>query len=59
MWEALVQIVKRRGCNHDWEIIHQREYDAVPPEKWDSGHRAHTRMLLKCKKCGKLQTIIL
>lgn len=60
MWKALVKIFERKACNHDWEVIHEKFYeDQVPQTKWGEGRKAHTRILLKCKKCGKLETVII
>jgi hypothetical protein len=59
MWEALIKIVEKRSCGHDWEIIYQKEYeDKEATQKWENSRSAHTRMVLKCKKCGKLVTMI-
>lgn len=58
MWKTLIKILEKKACNHDWEIIHEKFYeDKAPMTKWGDGRGAHTRMLLVCKKCGKLETL--
>ena len=58
MWKTFIKILERRACCHDWEIIHEKEYvDQTPTHKWENCQKAHTRMVLKCNKCGKLQTL--
>jgi hypothetical protein len=59
MWQAIVRMVEKWSCGHDWEIIYSKDYeDKESTSKWsDNGRSAHTRMVLKCKKCGKLVTM--
>lgn len=60
MWQALVKMVEKWSCGHNWEIIYRKDYDDQKAEgKWEEGRRAHTRLILKCTKCGKLHTIII
>lgn len=58
MWEAIVKILQKKACHHDWEIILQKDYEDKPSEnKWGESRNAHTRIVLMCKKCGKLKTL--
>ena len=58
MWKTLVKILEKRACNHDWEIILQKDYeDQAPTSKWDDARKAHTRIVMMCKKCGKIETL--
>ena len=58
MWEAIVKILQKKACHHDWEIILQKDYEDKPSEnKWRESRNAHTRIVLMCKKCGKLKTL--
>lgn len=58
MWKTFVKILEKRACNHDWEIIHQKDYeDQEPTSKWSEGRKAHTRIVMLCKKCGKIETL--
>lgn len=27
MWQALVKMVEKWSCGHDWEIIYRKDYD--------------------------------
>lgn len=61
MWEALVKIFQKKACHHDWEILLKKDYeDKVASSKWANDSRnAHTRIVLMCKKCGKLKTLFI
>ena len=44
MWEAIVKILQKKACHHDWEIILQKDYEDKPSEnKWGESRNAHTR----------------
>lgn len=59
MWKAIVKMLEKRACHHDWEVLHKRDYeDQAPTRKWSEGTKAHTRIVLMCKKCGEIKTII-
>lgn len=61
MWKTIIKIVEKLACSHDWEILYKKDYeDKERTERWsDNGRSAHTRMVIKCTKCGKLKTIII
>ena len=60
MWKALVKIMEKWSCGHDWEKLYERDYDDKEAEsRWGDSRRAHTRLILKCTKCGKIKTIII
>jgi hypothetical protein len=54
MWQVIIKIVEKLACRHEWEIIHQVEY-----EKTDQWGRVmpQTRLLMVCKHCGKIKKV--
>lgn len=44
MWEAIKNILAKKACFHEWELLAKTEYT--------DGYR----MLFVCKKCGKMKT---
>lgn len=58
MWEALVKIFQKKACHHDWEVLLNKDYeDKVAEGRWGEARNAHTRIVLVCKKCGKLKVL--
>lgn len=60
MFKAIAKLLEKRACHHEWDIVHQRDYDDLEPKsKWDTSRKAHTRMVMVCKKCGKIEIIVI
>ena len=60
MRQALIKIIEKWSCSHDWEKLYEKHYEDKEAEsRWGDSRRAHTRLILKCTKCGKLKTIII
>lgn len=60
MWQALVKMVEKWSCGHDWEKLYEKHYeDKTAETRWGESRSAHTRLILKCTKCGKIKTIII
>lgn len=57
MWETIIKILQKKACHHDWEIILQKDYEDKESSWTKDGRNAHTRIVLMCKKCGKLKTL--
>lgn len=53
MWEALIKLVEKWACCHDWETYHitnvyENDSDKIP---WKVEHT------LICQKCGKIKKV--
>lgn len=60
MLKAIAKLLEKRACHHEWDIVHNRDYeDQEPKTKWSEGRKAHTRMVLICKKCGKIEIVVI
>lgn len=44
-------------CNHEWEIIKNREVEVYDDEIDDLVVEHYSKYLLQCKKCGDLKTV--
>ena len=50
MWKALINLIEKWGCHHDWE--HWKTVDVN-----DLFHGTYTVYHFCCKKCGKFKTV--
>lgn len=53
MWKALIKLVEKWACCHEWENRHitrsyKNDYDKMPSK---------VELTLICKKCGKIKKI--
>ena len=56
MWQVLIKIVEKFACKHEWVIIiDETEQNRYPA----GGGVSHHRLLLKCKRCGKLKKVVM
>lgn len=56
MWQVLIKIVEKFACKHEWvTIIDEVEQNGCP----NSGGVSHHRLLLKCKRCGKIKKVVM
>ena len=51
MWKALVSLVEKWACRHEWNKITEVQVN----NSW--GGISHWKFLLVCKKCGKIKWI--
>ena len=49
MWKALIKLVEKLGCTHEWKEI--KEFTV------HSDFGTYYKFLFVCKKCGKLKWI--
>lgn len=56
MWKILIKIFEKFACNHDWvSMVDEYEDRCVAHDVVVNQHK----MLLKCKRCGKLKKIVI
>ena len=48
MWQALIKLIEKWSCNHDYETF--KEIEVVNTDDTCIGHK----YILICKKCGKI-----
>lgn len=54
MWKALIKLVEKWACCHEWEIVDSKNYGHL--HTFSVEQNEHRNILLKCTKCGKLKT---
>ena len=53
MWKALIKLVEKWACCHEWEVVDRKDYGHIHTF-WDAQNE-YRNILLKCTKCGKLK----
>lgn len=54
MWKALIKLVEKWACRHEWEIVDSKDYEHI--HTFFVEQDEYRNILLKCTKCGKLKT---
>lgn len=47
MWQALIKLVEKLTCCHNWEVVYTTSYTHC------------NKHLLRCVKCGKIKKVTL
>lgn len=50
MWEALIQLVNKWSCMHQWHNILEKRVESIYGERF-------TSITYCCKKCGKFKKV--
>ena len=53
MWQALIKLVEKMACRHEWEKI--EEWTETGQDKY--GIHCYDYALYVCKKCGKFKKV--
>ena len=53
MWQALIKLVEKWACKHEWEKI--EEWTETDQDKY--GIHCYDYALYVCKKCGKFKKV--
>lgn len=54
MWKALIKLVEKWACCHNWEVVDSKSYEHLHTLAVEQNE--YRNILLKCTKCGKLKT---
>lgn len=54
MWQVLIKIVEKFACKHEWVTI----VDEYETSVMNNNIRQH-KLLMKCKRCGKIKKIVI
>lgn len=50
MWKALIQIIEKWGCHHEWTLWKDVSVERYDGSTWHIFH-------FYCKKCGKFKKV--
>lgn len=50
MWKALIQIIEKWGCHHEWTLWKDVSVESYDGSTWHIFH-------FYCKKCGKFKKV--
>ena len=53
MRQALIKIVEKWACMHEWEVVDSKNYEHI--HTFSINQNECRNILLRCAKCGKLK----
>lgn len=53
MWQALIKLVEKWACRHEWDVVDSKDYENI--HTFYAAQNEHRNILLRCTKCGKLK----